>query len=93
MNKFLIGLLITGAVVAVGVIVAKIVKGKNNEIDCDDDFDDFDYPESYDDDEESIEFDVTGLDDEVVEEYVDADSDESVEETVDDAVDTEDDEA
>lgn len=51
MNKILTGLLITGAAVAVGVVVAKVIKSKNSAIDYDDD-DMYDYPDPYDTDED-----------------------------------------
>lgn len=55
MNKFLTGLLITGAVVAVGVIISKLLKKKSPDLDFDDE-------ESYDYDDESIEFEFDNTD-------------------------------
>lgn len=76
MNKFLIGLAITGIAVAAGVIVSKILK-KDDTSDYDDDFD---YSDSFDDDE--IEFDVAGDEDKESEEIAEVTEEETTEETI-----------
>ena len=55
MNKILVGALVTGAAVAAGVIVVKMLKKKDETRDFDDDS--FDYPDPYDTDE-SIDFEI-----------------------------------
>ena len=55
MNNILVGVLVTGAVVAAGYAAYKIIKSKNSEPDYDDDI--YDYPDPYDTDE-SIDFEI-----------------------------------
>ncbi len=55
MNNILVGVLVTGAVVAAGYAAYKIIKSKNAEPDYDDDI--YDYPDPYDTDE-SIDFEI-----------------------------------
>lgn len=85
MNKILAGLLITGAAVAVGVVVAKVIKSKNSEPDYDDDM--FDYPDPYDTDED-ISFDLVDELDETDADKL-ADEAETVEEAAEEAEKTE----
>lgn len=58
MNKILVGALVTGAAVAAGVIVVKMLQKKDETREFDDfDDDSFDYPDPYDTDE-SIDFEI-----------------------------------
>lgn len=75
MNKLLVGILVTGAAVAAGVVVAKMLNKKDDVCDYDDDS--FDYPDPYDTDE-SIDFEINDTTAEAAEEIAEA-----VEEAVD----------
>lgn len=55
MNKILVGILVTGAAVAAGYAVVKLLKSKEVQPDYDDDI--YDYPDPYDTDE-SIDFEI-----------------------------------
>ena len=55
MNKILVGVLVTGAAIAAGYAVVKVLKSKDSQPDYDDDI--YDYPDPYDTDE-SIDFEI-----------------------------------
>lgn len=56
MNKFLAGMLVTGAAVAAGVVISKLFNRSKSASDFDDD--EFDYLDPYDDTDEPIEYDI-----------------------------------
>lgn len=89
MNKLLVGILVTGAAVAAGVVVAKMLNKKEDVYDYDDDS--FDYPDPYDTDE-SIDFEINDTTAEAAEEIAEAveeaeEAVEAVEEAVEDELD------
>lgn len=91
MNKLLVGILVTGAAVAAGVVVAKMLNKKDDVCDYDDDS--FDYPDPYDTDE-SIDFEINDTTQEAAEEIAEAveeaeEAAEAVEEVVKEAVEDE----
>ncbi|MDE5765211.1 MAG: YtxH domain-containing protein [Ruminococcus sp.] len=89
MNKFLAGMLVTGAAVAAGVVISKLFNKSKSVTDFDED--EFDYLDPYDDTDEPIEYDINEAEPtETTEEIADeAEKSASVEVVVEDSENTE----